>query len=329
MPFPLTRLRRLRSHPTLRRMVRETQLSVDDLIAPLFVCSGQSVRQPIESLPGQSRLSPDLVAEECRRLAGLGVPAVLLFGIPDKKDSTGSTAWRPDGVVPDAIEAIRKACRDLIVIADVCLCEYTDTGHCGVVRRSGDSGDVDNDATLPLLVNAALCYARAGAQVVAPSDMMDGRVGAIRRGLDAGGLASTVIMSYAAKYASSYYGPFRDAADCAPQFGDRRGYQMDPANADEALREVAEDIAEGADIVMVKPAINYLDLVWRVKQRFGLPTAAYHVSGEYAMIEAACERGWLDRRLAATEATVAIKRAGADLIATYYAGQLAEWLRKG
>lgn len=326
MGFPQLRLRRLRAHPALRRMVRETRLCVDRLIYPLFVRPGSGVRQPIGSMPGQFQLSVDQLVEECRRTAGLGIPAVLLFGIPERKDAVGSGAYAADGIVQRACEAIKRACPDLLLVTDVCLCEYTDHGHCGVIVERGGRRDVDNDATLPLLVKEAVSHARAGADIVAPSDMMDGRVGAIRAGLDAAGYANLPIMAYAAKYASNFYGPFREAAESPPKFGDRRSYQMDPANGDEALREVAADIEEGADLVMVKPALNYLDIIWRVKQEFGMPTAAYHVSGEYSMIKAAAANGWLDEKGAVLEATTAIARAGADLILTYFAPQLAEWL---
>ncbi|GMU20199.1 MAG: delta-aminolevulinic acid dehydratase [Phycisphaerae bacterium] len=326
MGFPQVRLRRLRSHPTLRRMVRETRLSVDQIIYPLFVRPGSGVLSPIGSMPGQFQLSVDTLTEECRRAADLGIPAVLLFGIPETKDALGSEGYRADGIVQRACEAIKSACPDLLVITDVCLCEYTDHGHCGVIVERGGRRDVDNDATLPLLVREAVSHARAGADLIAPSDMMDGRVGAIRAGLDEAGFSHLPIMAYSAKFASSYYGPFREAAESPPQFGDRRSYQMDAANGDEALREVAEDIAEGADIVMVKPVLNYLDILWRIKQQFGMPTAAYHVSGEYSMIKAAAANGWLDEKGAVLEATTAIARAGADLIITYFAKELAEWL---
>jgi porphobilinogen synthase len=326
MGFPQLRLRRLRSHPALRRMVRETRLSVDQLIYPLFVRPGSGVRKPIGAMPGQFQLSVDTLVEECRRTAGSGIPAVLLFGIPETKDAVGSGAYDQHGIVQQACTAIKKACPDLMVITDVCLCEYTDHGHCGAIVERNGRRDVDNDSTLTLLTKEAVSHARAGADMVAPSDMMDGRVGAIRAGLDEAGFANLPIMAYAAKYASTYYGPFREAAESPPKFGDRRTYQMDSANADEALREVAADIDEGADLVMVKPAINYLDVLWRVKHEFGLPTAAYHVSGEYSMIKAAAANGWLDEKGAALEATTAIARAGADLILTYFAPQLAEWL---
>jgi len=329
MGFPQLRLRRLRAHPALRRMVRETRLCVDRLIYPLFVRPGSGVRQPIGSMPGQFQFSVDQLVEECRRTAGLGIPAVLLFGIPERKDAVGSGDYAADGIVQRACEAIKRACPDLLVVTDVCLCEYTDHGHCGVIVERGGRRDVDNDATLPLLVKEAVSHARAGADMVAPSDMMDGRVGAIRRGLDEGGFAHVPIMAYAAKYASSYYGPFREAAESPPQFGDRKTYQMDLANAEEALREVAADVEEGADIVMVKPALNYLDIIWRVRQRFGLPTAAYHVSGEFAAIKAAAANGWIDEKGAALEILTAIRRAGASLILTYWACDAARWLQEG
>jgi porphobilinogen synthase len=326
MAFPQQRFRRLRSHPTLRRMVRETRLSVDQLIYPLFVRPGTGVRSAIKSMPGQYQWSIDTVVGECRRVNGLGIPAVLLFGIPEKKDARGSEAYADNGIVQQAVRAIKDACPDLIVITDVCLCEYTDHGHCGIIVDQAGRKDVDNDSTLSLLVKEAVSHAKAGADMVAPSDMMDGRVGAIRAGLDAAGLSHTPIMAYAAKFASSYYGPFREAAESPPQFGDRQSYQMDYANVEEALREVAADVEEGADIVMVKPALSYLDIIWRVKQRFELPTAAYHVSGEFAAIKAASANGWLDEKGAVLESTTAIARAGADLIVTYYAPELAEWV---
>ncbi len=329
MSFPVHRSRRLRMHPGLRRMVRQTRLSVEQLICPLFVRSGTGVRQEIRSMPGQYQWSVDTLVEQCRELAGLGVPAVLLFGIPAHKDAAASEAYRSDGIVQRAVRGVKQACPGLLVMTDVCLCEYTDHGHCGVIAEQRGVRDVDNDATLPLLVRAAVSHAQAGADVVAPSDMMDGRVGAIRRGLDEAGFAHLPIMAYAAKYASSYYGPFRDAAESPPRFGDRYSYQMDPANGDEALREVAADVEEGADLVMVKPAVHYLDVLWRVKERFGLPTAAYHVSGEFACIKAAAANGWIDEKGAVLEATTAIVRAGADLVVTYYARELARWLREG
>jgi porphobilinogen synthase len=324
MSFPVNRPRRLRRTATLRRMVRETRLSVDDLILPLFAIHGQGAREPIASMPGVARLSIDLLVAECREAHALGIPAVILFGIPKQKDPLGSEAYADDGIVPRAIAAVKEAVPDLSVWADVCLCEYTDHGHCGVIRH----GQVDNDATLPLLSRAALAYARAGADVVAPSDMMDGRVGTIREMLDESGFGDTILCSYAAKYASAFYGPFREAAGSTPQFGDRQGYQMDPANAREALLEVALDLEEGADIVMVKPALAYLDIIARVRSEFEAPVAAYSVSGEYALICAAAERNWIDRRRMVLETLTSIRRAGADLILTYHAKEVAPWLRE-
>ena len=317
--FPAYRPRRLRRSPALRRLVRETRVVAGQLVQPLFVVPGRRIERPVESMPGIAQLSVDRAAEECRRLADVGVPAVLLFGIPEKKDARGSGATDADGIIPRALRAIREAAPDLVLVTDVCLCEYTDHGHCGVVR----DGEVDNDPTLELLAAEAVAHARAGADLIAPSDMMDGRVGAIRRALDAAGFTHLPIMSYAAKFASAFYGPFRDAAGSTPQFGDRRSYQMDPANVDEALREVALDIEEGADIVMVKPALPYLDVVRRVKERFGYPVAAYHVSGEYAMVKAAAARGWLDEARVVDESLTAIRRAGADVIITYFAKDVA------
>ncbi|SRR5579875_1017501 len=322
MPFPLNRPRRLRRTEMLRRMVRETRLSPDNLIQPLFVCPGRGVNNPINSMPGVAQLSPDMAAREAREIAAAGVPAIILFGLPEHKDAIGSEAWSDSGSVQRAIREIKEHTPEMVVITDVCMCEYTDHGHCGMIK----DGDVDNDATLELLAREALSHVRAGADIVAPSDMMDGRVGAIRRALDENGFCLTPIMAYAAKYASAFYGPFRDAAQSAPQFGDRRSYQMDPANGDEALREVALDLEEGADIVMVKPALSYLDLIWRVKQEFRCPVAAYNVSGEYAMVRAAGLNGWIDERRAAMEILIAIKRAGADLILTYFAKQAAREL---
>jgi porphobilinogen synthase len=320
--FPSYRPRRLRRSEALRRLVRETRVAAGQLVQPLFVVPGRRIERPVDSMPGVAQLSVDRAAEECRRLADLGVPAVLLFGIPEKKDPRGSGATDPDGIIPRALRAIREAAPQLVLVTDVCLCEYTDHGHCGIVR----DGDVDNDPTLELLAAEAVAHARAGADLVAPSDMMDGRVGAIRAALDAAGFTHLPIMSYAAKFASAFYGPFRDAAGSAPQFGDRRSYQMDPANAEEALREVALDIEEGADIVMVKPALPYLDVVRRVKERFGYPVAAYHVSGEYAMVKAAAARGWLDEARVVEESLTAIRRAGADVIITYFAKDVARGL---
>jgi porphobilinogen synthase len=322
MEFPAYRPRRLRRTDTLRRMVRETRLSVDQLVLPLFVVPGAEVVKAIGSMPGVAQRSVDRTVETCRAARDLGIPAVILFGIPEGKDATGSHAYRDDGVVPTAVRAIKRAVPDLVVITDVCLCEYTDHGHCGVLAE----GEVDNDATLDLLAKEALAHARAGADLVAPSDMMDGRVNAIRDALDEEGFDQVAIMSYAAKFASALYGPFREAAESTPQFGDRRGYQMDPPNAHEALREVELDINEGADIVMVKPALAYLDLVWRVKESFGYPVAAYQVSGEYAMIKAAAQQGWLDEERIMMETLLAIRRAGADLILTYFALEAARLL---
>lgn len=325
MSFPRLRLRRLRRGETWRRAVRETSLSTDDLVYPLFVVGGEAVRNPVASMPGVFQLSVDLIVEEAREVHALGISAVILFGVPDEgeKDAEGSAGYDPEGLVPTAIRAIREAVPDLLVWADVCLCEYTDHGHCGLLT---EEGEVDGDSSLPLLARAALVYAEAGADAVAPSDMMDGRVGAIRTVLDDAGLTNVPIVSYAAKYASAFYGPFRDVAQSAPSFGDRKGYQMDPANADEALREVALDIEEGADIVMVKPAGPYLDVIFRVKETFGMPTAAYQVSGEYALIKAAADKGWVDEERVMLESLVAIKRAGADLIVTYYAKEAARVL---
>jgi porphobilinogen synthase len=317
--YPAYRPRRLRRSDALRRMVRETRVVAEQLVQPLFVVPGTGVERPIASMPGIAQLSADRAGEECRRLADAGVPAVLLFGVPEHKDARGSGAIAADGIIPRALDAIRRAAPGLVRMTDVCLCEYTDHGHCGVLRGE----EVDNDATLPLLAAEAVAHARAGADLVAPSDMMDGRVAAIRQALDEAGFTHLPIMSYAAKFASALYGPFREAAESTPQFGDRRGYQMDAANAEEALREVALDIDEGADIVMVKPALHYLDLVHRVKERFGYPVAAYHVSGEYSMVKAAAARGWLDEERVVDETLLAIRRAGADIIVTYFARDVA------
>jgi porphobilinogen synthase len=326
--FPSVRLRRLRQHPVLREMVRETELSVRDLILPLFVRTGSNVRQPISSMPGHAQLSLDLLAEEAREVAALGIPAVILFGIPDQKDATGSGACRDDGIIPRAVQAVKQAAPELLVMTDVCFCEYTDHGHCGVVSHRTGRPDVDNDATLKLLVDQSLAHARAGADVIAPSGMMDGFVGAVRQGLDAAGFEHIPILSYAAKYSSGFYGPFREAAESAPQFGDRASYQMDPANAGQALREVALDVAEGADILMVKPALSYLDVIFRVKQAHpGVPLAAYNVSGEYAMVKAAAANGWIDERRVTLEILTSIKRAGADMILTYSAKDVAGWVK--
>jgi porphobilinogen synthase len=303
-------------------MVRETRLAPSDFIYPLFVCPGRGVRREIGAMPGNYQMSVDRVVEECREVAGLGIPAVILFGLPEAKDPEGSGAYAEDGIVQRAVRAIKREVPNLLVICDVCLCEYTSHGHCG--RIAG--GDVDNDSTLELLAQTAVAQARAGADLVAPSDMMDGRVGAIRRALDANGFATLPILAYAAKYASVFYGPFREAAESAPQFGDRRGYQMDPANQREAMREIALDLQEGADIIMVKPALPYLDVIYRAKREFRVPVAAYQVSGEYSMIVAAARNGWLDQERAMWESLTAIKRAGADMILTYFAKEAARRL---
>jgi porphobilinogen synthase len=319
MSFPVTRMRRLRRSEALRRMVRETRLSRDDLVLPLFAVEGSGVREPVASMPGVHRLSVDTVVDEAKRVSDAGVPAVILFGIPAEKDARGSGADAANGIVQRAVEAVKGALPDLTVITDVCLCEYTDHGHCGIV----DGEHVVNDASVERLAETAVSHARAGADVVAPSDMMDGRVAAIRAGLDQGGFEEVAILSYAAKFASAYYGPFRDAAESAPQFGDRRSYQMDPANGREALREMELDLAEGADVLMVKPALPCLDLLNEARRRFDVPLAAYFVSGEYAMIHAAAEKGWVDGGRVMEEAHLSIKRAGADFILTYAALDLA------
>jgi porphobilinogen synthase len=323
MGFPINRPRRLRRTDTLRRMIRETRLSPDDFIQPYFVCPGRDVRKPIGAMPGVAQMSVDNVVGASRETYAAGVPAVILFGIPPHKDATGTAAWNDQGEVQRTIRELKERVPGLVVITDVCMCEYTDHGHCGVVRDQ----DVDNDATLELLVREALSHARAGADIVAPSDMMDGRVGAIRTALDEEGFGDVAIMAYSAKFASAFYGPFREAAESAPQFGDRRSYQMDPPNGDEAMREVALDLEEGADIVMVKPALPYLDLVYRVKQEFNVPVAAYNVSGEYSMIRAAGINGWIDEERATLEVLTSIKRAGADMILTYFATAVAQHLR--
>ena len=326
MSFPRRRLRRLRQNETWRRAVRATALSVNDLVYPLFVVEGEGVRNPVSSMPGVFQLSVDLAVEEAREAHELGITAIILFGVLDdeQKDAQGSAGDDPEGIVPRAIRAIKAAVPDLLVWADVCLCKYTDHGHCGLLN---EAGEVDNDASLPLLTRAAVTYAEAGADAVAPSDMMDGRVGAIRTALDIAELPDVVIVAYSAKYASAYYGPFRDAAHSAPAHGDRRAYQMDPPNGDEALREVELDIEEGADIVMVKPAGPYMDVVFRVKEAFGMPTAAYQVSGEYSIIKAAAEKGWIDEDRMVMESLVGLKRAGADLILTYFAKDAARALK--
>ena len=321
---PLYRPRRLRLNENIRRMVRETKLSPDDFIYPLFVCHGKGVKKEISSMPGNYQQSIDNLVKDCDEVKNLGIPAVILFGIPEHKDEVGSEGYSDEGIVQHAIKAIKNKLPDLTVITDVCLCEYTSHGHCGVLKGH----TVDNDATLELLAKEALSHAKAGADMVAPSDMMDGRVGAIREMLDGHGFYDTPIMAYAAKYASAFYGPFREAAESTPQFGDRRSYQMDPPNSREAMREVALDIEEGADIVMVKPALAYLDIIYQVKQQFNLPVAAYNVSGEYSIIKAAAKMGWIDGERAMMESLISIKRAGADMILTYFAKEAAKVLQK-
>ncbi len=322
MAFPTNRMRRLRRNQRLRNMVRETRLSPECMIYPIFVCPGDNVKKEVSSMPGQFNLSIDNAVKVAREAEQAGIAGILLFGIPEEKDELGSDAFNEDGIIQKALRAIRENVRELLLITDICLCEYTSHGHCGVIRH----GDVDNDPTLKLLADSAVSHVRAGADIVAPSDMMDGRVAAIRRGLDDEGLTGTPIMSYAAKYASGFYGPFREAAGSTPKFGDRRTYQMDPPNAREALREIALDIEEGADIVMVKPALAYLDIISQARERFDVPIAAYQVSGEYSMIEAAARAGWIERERVILETTTAIKRAGADILITYYALELAKTL---
>ncbi len=324
MGFPTKRMRRLRRHPTLRRMVAETKLSVDDFVLPLFVCPGEGIRSEISSMPGNYHLSIDRVVAEAREVADLGIPAVILFGLPETKDPEGSEAWSMDAPVQRACAAIKEALPDLMVLTDVCMCEYTSHGHCGVL----DGHELLNDPTLELLTRAAVSHAKAGADMVAPSDMMDGRVAAIRTGLDAEGFDQVAIMSYAAKFSSAFYGPFREAADSAPAFGDRKAYQMDPPNADEALREIALDIDEGADIVMVKPALPYLDILRAAHDRFDVPLAAYNVSGEFAMVQAAAQRGWIDGDAVMMELLLSIRRAGAKMILTYFARDAARVLAR-
>lgn len=322
--FPQLRLRRLRRTESIRALVRETRVDAGDLIYPLFVVEGSGLKQPIDSMPGIFRFSVDQILKEVEDVAKLGIPAVILFGIPQHKDEEGSSGYRSDGVIQQAIRAIKKSVPDLIVITDVCLCEYTSHGHCGIISK----GNVDNDRTLEYLGRMALSYAEAGADIIAPSDMMDGRVKAIRETLDEGHFHDIPILSYAAKYASAFYGPFREAADSVPQFGDRRSYQMDPPNWREALREVKQDIDEGADMVMVKPALAYLDVIRQIRDSIDYPLAAYNVSGEYAMVKAAAQRGWIDEKRIVLETLVAIKRAGADIIISYHAKEAAAWLSK-
>jgi porphobilinogen synthase len=326
--FPNTRLRRLRYHPAIRELVRETRLAPANFVLPLFVRPGRGLSQPIASMPGHAQLSPDMIAEEIGQSVELGLGGVLLFGIPDKKDALGSDATSDSGIVAQAIRAAKQASRDFLVITDVCCCEYTDHGHCGAIGQSTGRMDVENDPTLEMIAKQAVVHARAGADMVAPSGMIDGMVGAIRQALDASGFTHIPIMSYSAKYASAFYGPFREAAESAPQFGDRRGYQMDPASAaGQAMREIELDLAEGADIVMVKPALAYLDILRQAAERFpGVPLAAYNVSGEYSMVKAAAQRGWLDEKRIALECLTAIRRAGASIILTYWAKDAARWL---
>ncbi|MCF6286907.1 MAG: porphobilinogen synthase [Candidatus Hydrogenedentes bacterium] len=325
--FPMTRMRRLRRNKTMRRMVRETELNVSDFVQPLFVRPGTGIRKPIVSMPGQSQFSVDTLVEECKALEGLGIPAVILFGIPKIKDALGSQAYADDAIVCQAVEAIKKACPELCVITDVCMCEYTDHGHCGAIEPNRDGNpDVNNDKTLELLVKEALAHAQAGADMVAPSDMMDGRIGEIRLALDEAEMSDVPIMAYSAKFSSAFYGPFRDAAESPPSFGDRRSYQMDPANLNEAMREIELDIEEGADIVMVKPALPYLDGIRWCADNFDLPIAAYTVSGEYAMLMAAAQNGWLDEEAVMMESLLSFKRAGCDGILTYFAPKAAKVL---
>ena len=324
MQFPEYRARRLRKNENLRRLIRETSLSVDDLVYPLFAVPGKNFKKPILSMPGQFQLSVDNIAKEAQKAHELGITAVLLFGIPEKKDEMATGAFAKDGIVQQAVKRIKNEAPDIMVITDVCLCEYTSHGHCGMLEKDS----VQNDATLEVLAETAISQARAGADMVAPSAMMDGQIAAIREALDENSFDDLPIMAYAAKYASSFYGPFREAAESAPQFGDRKSYQMDPANADEAIREMSLDVGEGADIIMVKPALAYLDIICRAKQEFDLPLAAYNVSGEYSMIKAAAQLGWLDEEKAMVESLTAIKRAGADIIITYFALQMAKLLKK-
>ncbi len=320
--FPTKRLRRLRYNPIVRDMVRETYLHKNDLIYPLFAVPGSGIKNEVRSMPNVYQMSIDVLVEECKATAALGIPAVLLFGIPEHKDEVGSDAYNEHGIVQEAVRAIKKEVKDLLVITDVCMCEYTSHGHCGIVK----DGEILNDETIELLSKEAISHVQAGADIVAPSDMMDGRVAAIRKGLDNAGFTNTPIMSYAVKYSSGYYGPFRDAAESAPTFGDRRSHQMDIANADEAMREAESDIDEGADIIMVKPAGPYMDIIRRVKEKFNMPTAAYQVSGEYSMIKAAGQLGWIDEERVMMESLIGIKRAGADMILTYFAKDAAKLL---
>ncbi|MCD6202702.1 MAG: porphobilinogen synthase [Bacteroidales bacterium] len=322
MAFPVTRLRRLRKNQIIRDMVTETRLSVENLVMPLFVCPSTKVKNPILSMPGNYQLSVDLIVEECKKLVDKGIKSVLLFGIPEEKDEDGTVATHDDSIVQRAVKAIKKEISDIYIIADVCNCEYTVHGHCGTIV----DGDVHNDKTISTLVAQALSFARVGTDMIAPSDMMDGRVGEIRKGLDANGFYNMPIMAYSAKYASAFYGPFRDAAESAPKFGNRNTYQMNPANSDEALREIEADIEEGADIVMVKPALSYLDIIRRCRETFNIPLAAYNVSGEFSMVKAAAEKGWIDEKRIVMEMLTSIKRAGADIIITYFAADAADYI---
>jgi len=330
MGFPAVRLRRLRQNATLRSLLSETRLVAENLVAPIFVCPGKSLRIPLESMPGQYRFSPDEALREVRELHKLGIPAVLLFGVPKKKDSMARSAYAPDGIVQQTVRLIREKVPDILIVTDVCLCQYTDHGHCGIVKKKRDGTfTVDNDATMELLSRVALSHARAGAHVVAPSAMMDGQVKAIRETLDSAGFTETLILAYSAKFASSFYGPFREAAESTPSFGDRSAYQMNPSQVREALREVQQDIEEGADIVMVKPALVYLDIISRVREKFNIPVAAFNVSGEYSMVKSAAEKRYLDEKRVTMEILTSIKRAGADIIVTYHAKSAASWLREG
>jgi len=323
MSYPVTRLRRLRRNPILRQMVTETSISLDDFVMPLFVCPGTGVKNPINSMPGNYQMSVDNIVEECKQLSDKGIRAVLFFGIPEKKDETGMVAANDDSIVQRAIKAVKKEVSDIFLIADICNCEYTTHGHCGTIVN----GEVDNDLTLETLAQQALSFARVGVDMVAPSDMMDGRVGRIRQALDSDGFSDLPIMAYSAKYASAFYGPFREAAESAPKFGNRASYQMNPANGDEAMREIALDIEEGADIIMVKPALSYLDVIRRAKDEFNIPIAAYNVSGEFSMVKAAAEKGWIDEKRIVREILTSIKRAGSDIILTYHAKDMADWLK--
>ncbi|HEV3436135.1 MAG TPA: porphobilinogen synthase [Gemmata sp.] len=328
--FPTARPRRLRYNPLVRELVRETELSPRDLILPLFVRPGKGVRQEISSMPGNFQLSVDTLIDEIGAARELAIKGFILFGIPEYKDATGSSALKDDGIIQQSLRAVRKAFgADVLLLTDECFCEYTDHGHCGILHTHGGKLDVDNDATLSILAEQCVSHAKAGADVIAPSGMMDGMVGAIRRGLDASGFEHLPILSYAAKYASGFYGPFREAAESPPQFGDRNTYQMDPANSDEAMKEVALDLAEGADMIMVKPALSYLDIIRRVKERYRVPVAAYNVSGEFAMVKAAAAKGWIDERRVTMEILTSIRRAGADMILTYHARDVAKWVKAG